>query len=227
MADEEYPITYRAEWVEPRSRLTTFFRLILAIPPLVMAFVFALGAVFTVPVAWLALLFTARYPKGLYAFHARTLRQASISWAYLNLAVDPFPELFGRPDPDYPAQVHVGPPQERYNRWLVAFRLIFFLPVYIVIYYAMSTCVLVGSICSWFWIIVFARQPKGLQDLVDLGLNYETRARGYLMLLTDRWPPMADGDSGFAPAPNQVVTVEPAVEPAQLPGGFAPPRPPS
>ena len=207
MADAGYPITYRAEWIEPRSRLTTFFRLFLAIPPLFMTVVFSLALVVTVPIAWFALLFTARYPEGLYHFHARTLRLAAVTAAYLNLAVDPFPDLLGRPDPGYPAQVTIGPPQERYNRWLVAFRAVFFLPVYVVIYYAMSTCVLIGALCSWFVILFTGKAPKGLQDILDLGLNAETRARAYLMLMTDRWPPFADSSSGFAPQPNRPAPV--------------------
>ena len=203
MADAPYPITYCAEWVAPRRRLTTFLRLLLAIPPMLTTMLFSLALIVTLPVAWLALLITARYPEGLYAFHARTLRLTAVTASYVSLAVEPFPDLLGRPEPGYPAQVTFAGPQERYNRWLVLFRGIFFLPVYAVIYYAMSTCVIVGAVLSWFVILVTGRQPKGLQDIVDLGLNYETRARAYLMLLTDRFPPFADGSSGFAPAPDR------------------------
>ena len=75
-----YPVTFKADYVEKRSRLTTFFRLLLAIPHLIAVFFYGLAAGVVVIVAWFALLFTGRYPQGMYDFVAgcAALRDAGL-----------------------------------------------------------------------------------------------------------------------------------------------------
>ena len=75
-----YPVTFKADYVEKRSRLTTFFRLLLAIPHLIVLYFYGLAAGVVVIVAWFALLFTGRYPQGMYDFVAgvAALRDAGL-----------------------------------------------------------------------------------------------------------------------------------------------------
>jgi hypothetical protein len=54
--------------IQPRSRLTTLFRLILSIPWFIVQILWGIIAILAVIVAWFALLFTGRYPPGLYQF---------------------------------------------------------------------------------------------------------------------------------------------------------------
>lgn len=97
---DEYPPfgdgPYPAELVletgdAPRDRLTVGFRVILAIPHLVC--VWALGMVwfFTTVVAWFSILFTGRYPEGLYTFAVGVLRWNTRVEAYLLLLYDDYP----------------------------------------------------------------------------------------------------------------------------------------
>ena len=72
-----YPVTFEADYVEQRSRLTTFFRLLLAIPHLLIVAFWGLAVFFGVIVAWFALLFTGRWPLGLYMFTAPISYQAT------------------------------------------------------------------------------------------------------------------------------------------------------
>ena len=46
-----YPVTFEADYAEQRSRLTTFFRLLLAIPHLIVLYVWGIGVFFAVLVA--------------------------------------------------------------------------------------------------------------------------------------------------------------------------------
>ena len=59
-----YPVTFKADYVEKRSRLTTFFRLLLAIPHLIAVLFYVFAAEIVTFIAWFALLFTGRYPQG-------------------------------------------------------------------------------------------------------------------------------------------------------------------
>ena len=76
-----YPVTFGADYVEKRSRLTTFFRLILAIPHFIAVTLYFLAAEVVVIISWFALLFTGRYPQGMYDFVAGALRYRRASTA--------------------------------------------------------------------------------------------------------------------------------------------------
>ncbi len=58
-----YPVTFEADYVEKRNRLTAFFRLILAIPLAIVLYVYALIAYVAIVIAWFAIVITAHYPK--------------------------------------------------------------------------------------------------------------------------------------------------------------------
>ena len=65
-----YPVTFEAEYVEQRNRLTVFFRLILAIPLAIWLYVYAIVAYVVIVIAWFAIVITGAYPRGLYDFVA-------------------------------------------------------------------------------------------------------------------------------------------------------------
>lgn len=89
--DAPYPAAI--EIVDPpaRKRITVALRLLLAIPHLfVLAFVL-LAWGFTTIAAWFIILFTGRYPQGLYDFGVGALRWRLRVEAYLLLMVDEYP----------------------------------------------------------------------------------------------------------------------------------------
>ena len=57
-----YPVTFEADYVEQRNRLTTFFRLILAIPVAIVLWFYEIVAFFAVIFAWFAIAITGRFP---------------------------------------------------------------------------------------------------------------------------------------------------------------------
>ncbi|MGZ4225427.1 MAG: DUF4389 domain-containing protein [Solirubrobacteraceae bacterium] len=69
-----YPVTFEADYVEQRNRLTTFFRLILAIPVAIVLWFYEIVALFAVIFAWFAIVITGRFPDGLYQFVAGVVR---------------------------------------------------------------------------------------------------------------------------------------------------------
>jgi hypothetical protein len=73
-----YPVTFEADYAgEGRNRLTTFLRYIVAIPWFIVAGIYGFVASIAVFIAWFALVFTGRYPEGLYDFVAGYVRLAS------------------------------------------------------------------------------------------------------------------------------------------------------
>ena len=63
-----YPVRFDVEHQERYSRLTTFFRIILAIPHLIWILIWGIATELAVIIAWFAILFTGRYPQGLFGF---------------------------------------------------------------------------------------------------------------------------------------------------------------
>jgi hypothetical protein len=226
-----YPVTFKADYVEKRSRLTTFFRLLLAIPHIIFLYFYGLAAGVVVIVAWFALLFTGRYPQGMYDFVAGSLRYSTRVYGYLWLLTDEYPPFSGSADTLYPVDLNIGPPKSEYSRLKVLFRIILAIPV-LIIHYAMQIVAEVGALIAWFAIVALGRQPKGLQDMIVLGTSYQQRAYAYLALITEDWPPFTDETTGdrveAAPAFGALASSPPAAGPEHPtsvpPGGYASPE---
>src|SRR5438270_4902541 len=114
-----YPVSFAADFVESRSRLTTFFRLILAIPLLIWGMIWLIGVLIVDVIVWFALLITGRFPQGLYNFTAGYIRFSGRVTAYVNVMTDVYPPFGGGEEASSPIRVGVGPPQAKYGRWRV------------------------------------------------------------------------------------------------------------
>jgi hypothetical protein len=90
--DGEYPTTFTLEHPEePRNRWTVGIRLILAIPQLIVFTLVAIAWVVTAIIGWFAILFTGRYPDGLWRFGVGVQRWSLRLQAYLLLLRDEYP----------------------------------------------------------------------------------------------------------------------------------------
>jgi hypothetical protein len=181
---------FEAQYVEKRSRLTTFFRYFLAIPHYIVVAVWSVAAFFAVVAAWFALLITGRYPQGLYDFVCGQQRYTTAVYGYLALLTDEYPPFSGDTD-NYPVHIRIPPPKAEYNRLKVLFRIILAIPVAIIVY-AMQIVWEIGAFIAWFVIVIIGKQPKGLQDMIVLGVSYQQRANAYFGLLTENWPSFTD-----------------------------------
>lgn len=179
--------TFDVRFVEQRSRLTTFFRLILVIPHLIVLWAYSLVAAIAVFIAWFAIVFTARYPRGLYDFVAGFHRYYARVMSYYYLLADPYPPFSGRADIEYPAVLDIGPPLEKYSRLLTFFRIILLIPVWIIAY----VLGIVGGVLvflAWFVVVILGRMPEGMQRIIEYCYSYLFRAGVYASLLTEAFP---------------------------------------
>jgi hypothetical protein len=192
-------VTFQLDYQERQSRLTTFFRFLTVIPPAIWWSIWSLALIVTLPVAWVALLITARYPAGLYDFHVKYARYGTFVEAYSYLATDRWPGFSGAPEVDYPAQLVIGPPLEEYSRWKVALRIFLLIPVWIIAY-AVTLVVQIGAFVAWFVIVITGRLPDGLFELLEFALSYLARALPYALLLSEDFPPIVVRDDSAAPA---------------------------
>jgi Domain of unknown function (DUF4389) len=177
--------------VEKRSRSRTGFRFILAIPWLLLGSVYVLGAFIVAFLAWFAIVFTARYPRGLYSFNADVLRFIARTNAFFYLQTDKWPPFGFEEAPGYAIQASVDPPLERYNRWKTGFRFILGFPVFFMLYLIGSVWPMAGVI-AWFHIVFRGRSAAGTHNVLSYGLAYQLRATAYLLLITETLPPISE-----------------------------------
>src|SRR4051795_5377081 len=168
-----------------RNRLTVFFRLILAIPLLLWAVLWAVVAVLAYIANWFATLFTGQSPEGLHNFLATFLRYTTHVRAYTLLVADPYPPFTGKAG-TYPIDLEVDPPEDQ-NRLTVFFRGILAIPALLLANILSNLSQLLA--CFSLFIALFTgRVPEGLRNFAALAIRFETQTYAYVMLLTDRYP---------------------------------------
>jgi hypothetical protein len=199
-----------------RSRLTVFFRLLLAIPLVIWVTLRGIAALVVAFVNWLAVLIQREVPSSLHDFVAAYLRYATQVSAYVFLAANPYPWF--RSQNDYPVDLEIDPPVQQ-GRWGGVFRLVLAIPALVLAatlgggfvtggssqgswggasrgneeaaYWTLSS---VGGVASaaaflaWFAILALGREPRGLRDVTTFAFGYAAQAGGYLLLLTPRYP---------------------------------------
>jgi len=87
----EHPVSFDAVFQARPGRLGTFFRLILVIPHLILLYVLWIAFAVTSFIAWWAILFLGRYPRGLHQFGVGFLRWGTRVNAYVLLLRDDYP----------------------------------------------------------------------------------------------------------------------------------------
>ena len=88
----KYPVELTvAPEAEERDRLTVFFRILMALPHLVLLGFLGFAWAVTTAVAWIAILLTGRYPEGLYGFALGVFAWTVRVDAYVLLLTDEYP----------------------------------------------------------------------------------------------------------------------------------------
>ena len=206
-----YPVHFEADYQAEQNRATTFFRIILAIPWFIVAYVYEIAALFTVFIAWVAIVITGRYPEGLYRLNAGFVRYYVRTFSWIYLQTDEWPPFGIADDPAYPMRVNVAPREEHQSRLKVFFRIILALPL-LLLTYAVSYVHLLLAVIAWLTIVFRGYLPEGVNSAMTYCNSFYARLYGYLALLTDVYPPVGEEKSKSA---------GPAAAPA------APPTPPA
>ena len=92
-----YPIDVRIDPAAPQSRLTVFFRLLLAIPALLLTYVFRAVNQIVALLGWFYALATGRMNEGMRNISAWLLRYETQTWGYVFLLTGRYPSLAGAP----------------------------------------------------------------------------------------------------------------------------------
>ncbi len=199
----EHPIWLGLEDDGRRSRLTVFFRLLLALPHLVWVILWGIAAVLAAIAGWFVALIAGRLPDALHRFLTAYLRYQTHVLAFLYLIGNPFPGFVGRAG-SYPVDLQI-PGRERQSRWITGFRLLLSIPA-LLVSGALGGLVFIAAVLGWFASLVTGRMPGGLQRMGAFSVRYSAQLNAYLLLLTDRYPYSGPWLSmGETPGPGPVV----------------------
>ncbi len=189
----------------PLNRVTTFFRIFVAIPILIVLGAVASGTwqsaddqdhvtivvagagglLFFAPL--LMILFRRKYPRWWFDWNLELQRFGNRVMAYLALMDDRYPSTDERQsvrlDYEYP-----DVPREL-NRWLPLVKWFLAIPHYIVLFF-LQLGALVLVIVAWFAILFTGRYPSAMFSFVEGVFRWHNRVVAYAFtLVTDRYPP--------------------------------------
>lgn len=211
-----YPIDITVEPdYEGRNRLTVAFRIILAIPHLILVgggpFAFSLGgfaflggddnnlsgglnsgvigvvAFVCAIIAWFAILFASKHPQGLWDLCHFYMRWRVRAVAYTSLLRDNYPP-FG--DGDYPATYRCDMPSGERDKLSVGLRIIFAIP-HLIVLWVLGIAWTVTTIIAWFAILFTGNYPRGLYDFGMGVFRWSVRVESYVLLMRDEYPPFS------------------------------------
>ncbi len=183
-----YPLRFDVEYPEKLSRLLIFVKWLLAIPHFLI--LYALGAVTSIItfIAFFAILFTKRYPQGLFDFVVNIYRWQANVGAYIFLLRDEYPP-FSWDAGKYPVTFEVDYP-EQLSRWLIFIKWLLIIPNLIVFFLVLIVAYVVEMI-AWLAILFTGGIPKGLFDFLVGTARWSFRLNAYTNLLRDDYPPFS------------------------------------
>lgn len=216
-----HPVIFSARHeAEARNRLTVFFRGLVTIPWFIFAALWGFVVSFSMIGAWFATLITARYPKGLYDFHASYIRFATRLHGFYWLFTDRWPSFSGDEEPDYPIRIVIPEPQAEYSRLKVFFRGFLLIPV-VIVGYLMSLILNVCGLIAWFVLVFTAQLPEDLYKPMRASSAYLAKIVPYYLLMTEDWPPF------WLDEPEEAARLTGGHAPAPTLSAPAPPEPPA
>ncbi len=196
--DGGYPVSLSGELSPELSRGLWLIKWLMAIPHLVILFFLWIAWFVLTVIAFFAILFTGRYPRGIFDFNLGVMRWSwRVSYyAFSVLGTDRYPPFTLDDVPDYPARLDVPYPEELSRGlalvkwWLLA------IPHYLVvgIFFGGSFGVRIGLN---FLLVLYAavallfttRYPPDLFEL-NMGMNrWGYRVLAYAGLMCDEYPP--------------------------------------
>jgi Domain of unknown function (DUF4389) len=206
------PVRLEGEPTEPLSRWLWLVKWLLLIPHYICLLLLFVTLVLTTIAAFFVLLFTGRYPRGLFDWNVGILRWTwrVAFYGYSALATDRYPPFTMGEAPDYPARLEIDyPEQQRSGLPLIGWWLIG-IPQYVI------AGLLSGGGVGWgrygggvvgvlvlvagLLLLFKNRYPRDVFDVM-MGFNrWVVRVGAYALLMTPQYPPFRFDPGGREPA---------------------------
>lgn len=205
---DSYPVHLSVDYPDvPRNRVTVLFRLVLAIPIVIVlsalgdktflnlgggdnvdtvSLTLDAGGVLFLPTL-LMLVFRHKYPGWWFDWNVNLLSFENRVLAYVFLLRDEYPST------DEEQSVHLALPDPEggrsLNRWMPLVKWLLAIPHFVVLI-ILTIVAIVLTVVAWLAILITGRYPRGIYDFVVGTFRWWLRVEAYAFaLVTDRYPP--------------------------------------
>jgi type III secretion system (T3SS) inner membrane Yop/YscD-like protein/uncharacterized protein DUF4389 len=188
-ATTAYPVNLEIDY--PQAGIANWRPLVqwlLAIPHFIALFFVLFAAYLGAIVVWFAIVFTRRYPRGLFDFIAGAVRWSNRVNGYYYLMTEQYPPFSIGEEPAYPIRTHFQYPENGIARWRPFLHWIMVIPHIIVLYFLLLAAG-IAHIIVWFAILFTGRYPAGLFNFIVGVMRWQTRVAAYYLLMTEEYPP--------------------------------------
>lgn len=185
-----YSVSVDVDPPAAQNRLSVLLRIIFAIPALFVAGIVFLVAEILSLITWIIILVTGSFPAGMHRFTGGSLRWYMRALGYGLLLTDRYPAFSTDDDRSYPIRVNGDDEIDNRNRLttILPIRYLLAIPHLIIVTvlgYAAGVVVLI----SWVAALFTGSVPQGMHDFLAGYLRWNTRTYGYVLNLTDKYPP--------------------------------------
>jgi hypothetical protein len=178
-------ITYDVTYEEARNRLTVAFRIILAIPHLVVAQIWGYLAEILAVVQWFIIVFTGQRNESIWNLQRSWLDYYSRVVGYTSLLFDKYPAFGSEPGPG-PVRNDLSF-ESPANRLTNGLRFIWIIPAALIsLVLGIAGCAV--ALVSWFAIVITGKHPRGMWDFLLKVTRYTLQTQAYGHLMTDTYP---------------------------------------
>ena len=183
-----YPVRFDVEYPESLSRWLIFVKWLLAIPHLFVLYLLGLIAGLFLLIAFLSILFTGKFPRGLFDFIVNVYRWNANVLAYAGLLRDEYPP-FSWDAGKYPVTFEVDYPEEM-GRFLPLIKWFLVIPHIIALMFVFTIATFLWFI-AFFAILFTGKFPRGMFDFIVGAIRWNYRVNAYAYLLRDEYPPFS------------------------------------
>jgi Domain of unknown function (DUF4389) len=186
----DYPARFGVDYPERLSRWKIFVKWILAIPQLIIVYLLQGVASILVLIAFFSILFTKKWPRGLFDFTVQIERWTANTFAYAVLLIrDEYPPFSGEPG-QYPLTLEIDY-DDNLSRWMIFVKWLLAIP-HLIVLAVLELAAFVVVTIAFFAILFTGRYPRGMFDFVVGTARWYWRVNSYaLLLMTDRYPPFS------------------------------------
>jgi Domain of unknown function (DUF4389) len=187
-APAAYPVLLTAERQDRYHRFMPLVKWLLAFPHYLVLVVLLIGVAFAKLIAFFAVVFTRRYPRGIFDYVVGVFRWGWRVQAYVQLLRDDYPPFSLADDPAYPAHLDIEYPENGIDRWRPFVQWLLAIPFLIVVG-LLGLFARAATIIGFFVILFTEELPEILFRLIVVPQRWSTRGVAYMMFMTDRYPP--------------------------------------
>ena len=198
-----YPVRLEADYPESSSRilallgaLLIFPKILLLLPHIIVLYVLEIVNFVVVFIGYLAVLFTGRYPEGLFNFVLGVGRWNYRVDGWLYGFTDRYPPFSLGTEDDHPIRLTADYPESS-SRLLALFGLMLFIPKlilllpHIIILYFLGAVSLAVVYLAFWAVLLTGKYPRGLFNFAVGIERWRVRTDSWVLGLADRYPPLS------------------------------------